>query len=155
MSDVNICHLTLKFSEYCTFTNVKVRENRWEGCVSVTYEYYLGAERVLQYMCCDDVTGILPPPHLCSVPSFPLPPFRGRKVMTTLLIIISSFFICLAASSCHTHTNTLSHAHCQTCTHCISTRTCRQNGFTYSERRRAARPGPFIIHTPECIDFSA
>ncbi len=69
-------------------TNVQMRENRWVGCISVTYEYYMGAERVIRMS-----------QEASSVPSLPLPPFRGRKVMTTLLIIISSVFICLAASS--------------------------------------------------------
>lgn len=48
----------------------------------------------------------------------------------------------------HTHTARLTH------TYYISTRTCRQNRFTYSEKGRAARQGPSIIHTPESIDFS-
>lgn len=47
-----------------------------------------------------------------SVPSLPLPPFRGTNAMTTVLIIISSIFICLAA-----HTPTQSH--CQTFAHAI------------------------------------
>lgn len=111
MSDVNICHLTLKFSEYCTFTNVKVRENRWEGCVSVTYEYYLGAERVLQYMCCDDVTGILPPPPTSALfPLFLCPHLEeGRwwRPCSSLFHRFLSASLPLRA----THTPTRSHTH--------------------------------------------
>lgn len=82
-----MCH-NIFFFHVALLTNIQVRESRWVGCVSVTYECYMGAERVIHMS--QDAS---------SVPSLPLPPFRGRKAMTTLLIIISSVFICLTASS--------------------------------------------------------
>lgn len=73
---------------------VKVRKNSWVGDL-VTYEYYMEGEWVIYILCwCHRK----PPPTPSSVHSRPLPSFRGRKVMTTLLIIISSVFICLTAS---------------------------------------------------------
>lgn len=84
------------------------------------------------------------PTHPSSVSS---PLLKERKVMTALLIIISFIYVCPAASSGartprDTHTSTVSQMH-----------TWSQNFFTYSETRRATRPGPSIIHMPESIDF--
>lgn len=89
------------------------------------------------------------PSHPSSVSS---PLLKERKVMTALLIIISFIYVCPAASS-GAHAKGHSHIHGVTDAHCVSTRTWRQNFFTYSEKRRAARPGPSIIHMPESVDF--
>lgn len=129
------------FNLYYLHWSWYVRIDKW-----LVFQSHMSSIRspIVYTVYCDDVTGSLP-----SVPSLPLPPWRGRKVMMAPFIIISSVNICLAASSgayISTHSNT--HTHCQTYTHFISTRTCRQNRFTYSEKSAAARPDPSIIHAP-------
>lgn len=73
--------------------------------------------------------------------------------MTSPLIIISFTYVCPAASSGARTAKARSHIHGVTDAHFVSTRTWSQNFFTYSETRRATRPGPSIIHMPESIDF--
>lgn len=46
---------------------------------------------------------------------------------------------------------TLTHPRCHRCTLCFHAHL--KYFFTYSETRRATRPGPSIIHMPESIDF--
>lgn len=153
-------HVTLHFCPYGPLNKclscvplLKIHEKVWVFCVSVTCEYYMGTGHIYIYiyimMMSQEAS-----PLFSSVPSRPLPPFRGRKVMTTLFIIISSSFICLTASS-GTHTLAHSHTHALRLTHTLFPPGLASRTTLLIQRKEGQlSPGPSIIHIPENIDCS-
>lgn len=86
-----------------------------------------------------------------SVPFFSLPPFKGRKVMMSLFIIISSYFVCLTASSGahtagHTHTHTVRITHTR-----FPPGLASRTALLIQRKEGQLGPGPFIIHTPKAL----
>lgn len=129
---VNVRHVTY-FCQYGGFYKcqscgplVTEYESRWVFCVSVK----LVSGQLYVMMMSQDSS-------LFLSPSAPIKRKEGDDDPVHHYFILFYLPRCLLGS---THTGTLTHPGSQTYTHYTSTRTYRQNRFTYSEKRRAAQP---------------